>query len=100
MPVSLWAHSHQLSVQGGEQAIRGDDDRPWGEGLPVLVQGVQVVPCGRGLGDGSAAQEHEYITVGLDVGEEAGHPPVAPVETHPGEQVAQQVRLGDGAINV
>lgn len=61
---------------------------------------MQVVPCGGGLGDGSAAQEHEHITVGLDVGEEAGHPPVAPVETHPGEQVAQQVRLGDGAINV
>ena len=92
--------AHQLSVEGGEEAIWGDDDRASREGLPILVQGVQVVPGGRGLCNGPAAQEHEHITVGLDVGEEAGHPPVAPVKPHPGEQMPQQIRLCDGAVNV
>ena len=81
----------QLSVEGGEEAIWGDDDRASREGLPILVQAVQVVPRGGGLCNGPAAQEHEDIAVGLDVGEEAGHPPVAPVKPHPGEQVPQQI---------
>lgn len=38
--------SHQLSVQGGKEAIRGDDDRSCREGLPILIQGVQVVSRG------------------------------------------------------
>ena len=92
--------AYQLSVEGGEEAIWGDDDRASREGLPILVQGVQVVSGGRGLGNGPAAQEHEDITISLDVGEEAGHPSVTPVKPHPGEQVAQQIRLCDGAVNV
>lgn len=92
--------AYQLSVEGGEEAIWGDDDRASREGLPILVQGVQVVSGGRGLGNGPTAQEHEDITISLDVGEEAGHPSVAPVKPHPGEQVAQQIRLCDGAVNV
>lgn len=81
----------QLSVEGGEEAIWGDDNRPSREGLPILVQAVQVVSGGRGLCNGSAAQEHKDIAVGFDVGEEAGDPPVAPVKPHPGEQVPQQI---------
>ena len=84
-------NAHQLSVERGEEAIWGDDDRASRERLSILVQGVQVVPSGRGLCNGSAAQEHEDITVCLDVGEEAGHPPVAPVKPHPGQQVPQKI---------
>lgn len=75
---------YQLSVEGGEQAIRGDDDGAGREGLSILVEGVQVVTGGGGLSNGAAAQEHEDIPIGLDVGEEAGDPPVAPVVPYSG----------------
>ena len=35
-----------------------------------------------------------------DLGEEAGHPRLGPVPAHDGQHVAEDVRLGDGAVDV
>ena len=48
---------------------------------------MQVVPRSRGLCNGSAAEEHEDVAVGFDVGEQSGDPAVAPVKANPWQQV-------------
>lgn len=50
---------------------------------------MQVITSGRCLCNGSAAEEHEDIAIGLDVGEQAGHTRVAPVKTHSGQEMAE-----------
>ena len=43
--------SRQLAVQGREQAVGRDDDRPIRQRLAILVQAVQVIARGRRLPD-------------------------------------------------
>ena len=66
----------------------------------ALLEGLEVVFGDGGLADGAGAEVDDLVSVVPDLGVELRHAGLRPVPPDHGQQVAQHVRLGDGAVNV
>ena len=66
----------------------------------ALLEGLEVVLGDGGLADGAGAEVDDLVSVVPDLGVELRHAGLRPVPPDHGQQVAQHVRLGDGAVNV
>ncbi len=58
------------------------------------------VPASSHLADGARRQVQNAVAVVLDLGEELRHAALSPVLADDGQNVAEHVRLGDGAVDV
>lgn len=65
-----------------------------------LSDGLQVFFGDCGLTYGPGAQIHDVVAVVLDLVEQLGHAALSPILANDREDVAEDIRLGDGSINV
>lgn len=68
--------------------------------MVLLLEGLEEGAGDATLRDAAAAEVHELVAVGGDVGEEAGDAGVRPVHAEGREDVAEDVGAGDGAVNI
>ncbi len=87
-------------MEGVDEGGGVEEERPIRQVDPALGYGLEVVLGDGGLADRPGRQVHDVVAVADDLGEERGDAGLGPVLPDDGQDVAQDVRLGDGPVNV
>ena len=89
-----------LPVEGVDQRGRVEEQRTVGQIHVALLDGAQVVLGHARLANRPGRQIGDVIAVVRNLGEQRGHPGLSPRRADDGQQVAQNVRFGDRAVDV
>ena len=91
---------NDFSLEGVNKRVWVEKERPLGQTDVSLLQGLQIVLRDGSLANGPGAEVHDLVSVIPDLAVQLGHPRLGPVPAYDGEKVTEDVRLGDGAVNV
>ncbi len=87
-------------MEGVDEGGGVEEERPVRQVDLTLGYGLEVVLGDGGLADRPGRQVHYVVAVVDDLGEKRGDAGLGPVLPDDGEDVAQDVRLGDGPVDV
>ena len=91
---------NDFSLEGVNKRVWVEKERPLGQADVSLLQGLQIVLGDGGLANGPGTEVHDLVSVIPDLAVQLGHPRLGPVPAYDGKEVTEDVRLGDGAVNV
>lgn len=89
-----------LAMKGRDQGRGIQQQRSVRQHHIALANGAQILPGHPALANGPGRQIQQLVAVLFDLREELSHAQLGPVLAHHGQDMAQDVRLGDGAIDV
>ena len=87
-------------MQGTEQTSGIEEEWSVRKRQIALFNGAQVITCDSGLADSPGRQVQDSVSIILDFGEELRYATLGPILAHNRQYVTQNVRLGDGTVNV
>ena len=89
-----------FSFESMNKRVRIKKERSLGQTDVSLLQRLEVVLGDGGLADGPGTEVHDLVAVVPDLGVELGHSRLGPVPAYHGQEVPEDIALGDGAVDV